>query len=103
MPICFIETSGNIKPLDLATRLYESGNWKVSLQKAEQLVGDRIYFCDKQAAPSFFGGVIQGYRVLPNDDPVAPGRIVFSFIADAEGRGFSCGADGWGNEQKTID
>jgi hypothetical protein len=103
MPICFVETAGNIKRLDRDTHLYECGNWKVSQHKAAQLVGDRIYFCDKQASPSFFGGVIQGYRVLPDDHPDAPGRIVFSFIADEEGRGFSCGVEGWGNEQKTID
>lgn len=101
--ICFIEKAGNFQRLDRETHLYESGNWNVGQQKAAELVGARIYFLEKQAGESFFGGVIQSFRALPENDPIAPGRIVFSFIADEAGRGFKPGADGWGNEQKTID
>jgi hypothetical protein len=81
---------------------WESGNWDVSVDKAESLDGKRIYFHLKQAELSYFGGTIIGYRVLPHDHPETPGRIVFKFIPDAEGRGYNAGSSGWRNEQKTI-
>ena len=82
--------------------LWESGDWDVAEEKAASLVGSRIYFHEKQAEESYFGGTITGYRVLPPDHPATPGRIVFSFTADAAGRGFSAGTAGWRYEQKTI-
>lgn len=100
--ICFIERMRKQKPLVTGNGQWESGNWDVSVAKAQALLGGRIYFHEKQAEPSYFGGVINSYEVLPDDHPETPGRIVFRFTPDQQGRGFLAGSSGWRNEQKTI-
>ncbi len=100
--ICFIEKMRKQRPIERGSATWESGNWDVTEAKAASLVGQRIYFHEKQAEESYFGGVVTGYRVLPDDHPETPGRIVFSFTPDDTGKGFVAGRAGWGNEQKTI-
>ncbi|MEO8005430.1 MAG: hypothetical protein ABI771_11030 [Betaproteobacteria bacterium] len=100
--ICLIERLRKQLPLVRGGNEWESGNWDIAEKKAEALVGSRIYFHQKQAEPSYFGGTITAYRVLPVDHPQTPGRIVFTFVRDAQGRGFTAGSTGWRNEQKTI-
>jgi len=100
--ICFIEKMRKQRPVVRGGPEWQSGNWDVSQQKAESLVGKRIYFHEKQAQESYFGGVISGFWVLPPDHPENPGRIVFTFIRDDEGKGFVAGKTGWRNDQKTI-
>jgi ribosomal protein L35AE/L33A len=99
--ICFIEKKRKQRRMQPNGALWESGDWDVSEKRAPTLVGKRIYFHEKQAEASYFGGTITGYRVLPHDHET-PGRIVFSFTADAEGRGFNAGPSGWRNDQKAI-
>lgn len=100
--ICFMEKMRKQHPIVRGSNDWESGNWDVSQEKAQLLIGKRIYFHEKQADPSYFGGVISGFRVLPADHPETPGRIVFAFTRDNEGKGFRAGSAGWRNEQKTI-
>ncbi len=100
--ICFIEKLRKQRPLQHGGAEWESGNWDVAPEKAETLIGKRIYFHEKQAERSYFGGVITGYRVLPPDHPENPGRVVFTFNRDSDGQGFLAGPSGWRNEQKTI-
>ena len=99
--IHFIERNRDFKRLDRSSHSYESGDWVVSHVKAQSLVGCRIFFHEAHASPSYFGGVITGFRVLPPSDPLA-GRVVFIFTADQNGKGVSAGASDWRNEQKTI-
>jgi hypothetical protein len=66
------------------------------------LIGKRIYFHERQADPSYFGGVISAFRVLPDDHARHPRRVVFKFVPDGDGKGFVAGPSGWRNEQKTI-
>ena len=98
--IHFIEKLKNQKLLDRTSHSYESGNWDVAYSKAQSLVGSRIYFHEAQASPSYFGGVITGFRILPQPD-LSAGRVVFLFTADQQGRGVLAGMAGWRNEQKT--
>ncbi len=100
--ICFIEKMRKQRPVTKGSNDWESGNWDVSQEKAAALIGKRIYFHEKQAEPSYFGGVIISVHVLPHSHPKAPGRIVFTFIRDEQGKNFLAGPDGWRNEQKTI-
>jgi hypothetical protein len=100
--ICFIEKMRKQRPLQPGSSSWESGNWDVSQEKAQSLVGRRIYFHEKQAEASYFGGTITAFAALPQDHPETPGRIVFTFCPDAKGRGFHAGPSGWRNEQKTI-
>lgn len=100
--ICFIEKMRKQRPLVLGGAEYVSGNWDVAEAKAASLVGARIYFHETQAGPSYYGGEITAYRVLPPDHRQAPGRIVFTFIPDPACQGFRAGSIGWRNEQKTL-
>lgn len=100
--ICFIEKLRKQRPVVRGGTEWESGNWDVAEEKAKSLVGKRIYFHEKQADLSYFGGVITGFRVLPQDHEENPGRVVFTFNRDDAGQGFSAGSAGWRNEQKTI-
>ena len=100
--ICFIERMRKQRPVVRGTDAWESGDWDVDEPKAAALVGKRIYFHDKQADPSYFGGTITGYHVLPPDRPDTPGRIVFQFTREEAAKGFVAGKGGWRFEQKTI-
>lgn len=100
--ICFVEKLRKHRRLQPGGAEWESGNWDVSTNKAELLLGKRIYFHERQADRSYFGGVITGYRILPPDDPDNPGRIVFRFTRDEAGTGFLAGSEGWSYEQKTL-
>lgn len=100
--ICFIEKMRKQKRIKDGSNEWESGNWRVALKKAKSLIGKRIYFHKKQIEPSYSGGIIKAFQVLPKDHPETPGRIVFTFIQDDEGIGYLAGAEGWGVEQKTI-
>jgi hypothetical protein len=99
--IHFIERAKNYKLLDRVSHSYESGNWDVAHSKAQSLIGCQIYFHDAQASPSYFGGLITGFRVLPPSDSQA-GRVVFIFTANNNCKGVRAGTNGWRNEQKTI-
>ena len=100
--ICFIEKMREQKRIKDGSDEWESGNWAIKPEKAEALVGKRIYFHEKQIEPSYSGGIIQRFTPLPEDHPIHPGRIVFIYIPDSEGIGYLAGDKGWGNEQKTI-
>jgi hypothetical protein len=100
--ICLIEKKRNFLRISLDVYRFESGDWVVSIEKAESLIGARIYFFDKQADESYYGGVIESYHLSPLNPEKKQDRVVFTFLADEEGRGFKAGADGWKNDQKTI-
>ncbi|MFD0892186.1 hypothetical protein KBB96_12210 [Luteolibacter ambystomatis] len=90
-----------MKPLQLGSSEYESGWWVVSEGTARKLVGGGIYFHKAQASPSYFGGIIDDFCIETQGE--RSGRIIFKFRADpANFRGFSAGADGWGNEKKIV-
>ena len=42
--------------------IWESGYWKVSESQAKAYLRKRLYLHKKQAAPSYFGGEVVGYR-----------------------------------------
>ena len=100
--ICFIEKMREQKRIKDGSDEWESGNWAIKPEKAEALVGKRIYFHEKQIEPSYSGGTIKGFTVLPQDHAKYPGRIVFTYVPDGEGIGYLAGAEGWRNERKTI-
>ena len=78
MNIHLIEKSRHMRPLHPKSLTYESGDWTVSPEKARRLHGGMIYFHEKQAESSYFGGRIIDYRVLPDGSPNA-GKVVFIF------------------------
>lgn len=77
---------------------YESGNWTVSVETAERLVGGDLYLHPRQDAPSDYGGRIVGYRVHEEGSALA-GRVVFRFVFSQAYRGV-ISRDGWGKGEK---
>lgn len=66
--------------------VFDSGFWDLSEADAERLVGGMLYLHETKASPSYFGGVVRGFRVAGSDE-LAPGRIVFSVESTREGKG----------------
>ena len=79
---------------------YESGYWALTEQEAGNLVGAHIYFHEKQIAPSFYGGLITGFRTQQGE-PYG-GRIIFRFEPKPECRDVRAGVDGWQYEKKIV-
>lgn len=67
---------GPLGPTDSGSR-WQSGYWKIGKNVLEECIGANIYFHDKQADPSYQGGVISSYRIV--DKGEYEGRVVFEF------------------------
>ena len=102
MDIHLIEKKRHMRPIQPKSLTYESGDWTVSPEKARRLHGGMIYFHEKQAEPSYFGGRIIDHRVLPDGSPNA-GKVVFIFDRLDEAIGVRTAHEGWGMAQKTIE
>ncbi|MDP4026838.1 hypothetical protein Q8W71_30020 [Methylobacterium sp. NEAU 140] len=74
--------------------VYESGNWAVSDERADEAVGGRIYLHEKQRERSWHGGTILSWR------PFDASRKVFTYRAEGQIRVLCPG--GWGQEQATV-
>lgn len=100
MKLHLIEKFGKMKPVELGSSKFESGDWTMSEERAKKHVGGKIYFYETQDGESYFGGTITGCRIIP---PGAPNelKVVFEFIRDSTAKGHRTGKEGWGNEQKS--
>src|SRR5450759_2732399 len=98
--IHLIERHENVHPTDKAKGEWESGDWVVSEETAQRLVGGLIYLHRAQDEPSHFGGEILSFHVL-SSGPEA-GRIVFRFRAAISCKGVKAGREGLGNEKKIV-
>jgi len=98
MPIHLIERQGFIRKVEGADGEWESGYWSLTPSRANQLIGDHIYFHEGQKEPSFYGGIILSCRVQPDGEYA--GRIIFRFRYDPEHRGVRTHGPGWGNEMR---
>ncbi len=100
MPIHLIQIDPGLLPwpVDIGQDIYESGYWDLSLAKANHLVGQDIYFHERQDAPSFFGGIIQSFKISNN----APwrGRVIFTFKALQDHKNIKTNRAGWSMEMK---
>jgi len=84
----------------LPDKEWESGWWNIDEDKAKELIGDEIYFHKSQQEPSFFGGVITGYRI--EQDVPNLGCIVFRLQYDAKCRNVKTDKHGWSKKMKII-
>jgi len=98
--IHLIEKENLISRVSGSQTEYESGYWALSEQEARELVGAHIYFHERQIEPSFYGGLITGFRVQ-RSEPYT-GRIVFRFEPKSECRGVRAGRNGWQYEKKIV-
>jgi hypothetical protein len=78
----------------LGSDTYESGNWVVSDERANEAVGGRLYLHETKKGRSWHGGTIQSWRAF--DDT----RKVFTYKAEGEVRVLYL--SGWGQEQATV-
>jgi hypothetical protein len=104
--IHFVERPRNFTRLDAATHLYESAAWAdVGEERLQHLVDTRgrAYFHDAQKEPSYWGGVITGFRELPQEEGRRR-RCAITFIADEQGRGVYPPSDGpgWRNDWRYV-
>jgi hypothetical protein len=65
------------------------------------LIHGNIYLHSGQKEPSFEGGVITGFRVVPREQE-GKFRVVFRFKRQESHKGITTSEDGWGNEQKRV-
>lgn len=98
--IHLIENADVLTCVDRANHEWESGDWYVSREAAEQLVGGDLYLHKAQDAPSTFGGRIIAYRIHEAGSPLA-GKVVFRFVFAPPYRGV-ISRGGWGMEKKYI-
>jgi hypothetical protein len=97
--IHLIEKNEKYKIVDKDSDEWESGVWAVSIEKASNLIHGNIYLHRGQKEPSFFGGVINGFRITgtaPNE------KITFRFRRMLSHEGVTTEKEGWGNEQKRV-
>jgi hypothetical protein len=90
----------NLVRLDREHHEWESGNWYLKLDKAEQLVGGMLYLHEAQDVRSRFGGKILSVREIA--DGADKGRVVFRFQAQPAGVDIRAGRDNWSQEMKIV-
>jgi hypothetical protein len=71
---------------------YESGYWTLYESEAQRLVNGMLYLHQKKAEPSYFGGVISGYRISTDVEPY-PGKIVFSVTSQEDAKNIAWEGD----------
>jgi hypothetical protein len=79
---------------------WESGYWAIAEALARELIGGHIYFHEKQQEPSYYGGIINGFRI--NQVEPYSGRIIFRFEPKPDCRGVRAGREGWQQEKKIV-
>lgn len=89
-----------IKPVKPGSDLFQSGYWVISEAKAEALKGGKVFFHEKKAEPSFFGGEITEFKKVTEGE--YKGRIVFIFKPDRACKGIKTQRDGWSQEMKLL-
>lgn len=90
--IHFIETKNEIRQVPDTRDEWFSGNWHVSVQVAEKLIGGDFYVHWKQAAPSHHGGTILGFHLV---EVTGVSRVVFRYRFTPRHRGVYR-RSGWG-------
>jgi hypothetical protein len=99
MNIHLIEKMNNF--IKLQDNTWEIGWWQLEESKAQKLVGGEVYFHKKQQEPSFYGGIIIGYRIEP--DGQYQGKTVFTFNHKQSCRNVKTDKYGWSKKLKIID
>ncbi len=76
--IHFIETMDKYQRI--SGHEFESGEWSnIADDKADELVGGKIYLHTSKTAASYIGGRILSYRSIPSDFPDKPDLRIFRF------------------------
>ncbi len=66
--------------------VYETGDWDVSPEEAARIVGGMLFLHETKDKRSYFGGRIEGFRVVETEEAHAR-RVVFRLTSLKEGKG----------------
>jgi len=80
--------------------MWESGWWTLNKDQAELLIGSEIFFHKTRTEPSFYGGIIRGFRVEPEGEK--EGQIVFEFQYNKICRDIRTDRNGWARKMKIV-
>lgn len=89
--------SSPLQPRDLGDGVTESGFWRISLNRAQAVVGHPIHFHRRKAAPSHLSGIVTDFRRQAYTTPkgeTSP-RTVFVFKPDRDLEGTITSTAGW--------
>jgi hypothetical protein len=98
--IHLLERVDNVRKTDRSKNEWESGNWLVTEEVAQRLVGSTLYLHRSKLQPSHFGGEITGYRLV--ESGAEAGHVVFQVRARADCKGVKTDNKGWTNNQKIF-
>jgi hypothetical protein len=79
----------------LGNQVFETWEWSVSDEVAQEAVGGRLYLHEHQKRPAWHGGTITGWR--PSG---TPGRKIFTYTVDEPFRIICPG--NWGQEKAIV-
>lgn len=99
MNIHLVENTNNFTKLD--DNDWESGWWNLDEDVVKKLVGGEIYFHKSRNAPSYYGGIITGYRI--EQEGQHEGMIVFMLKHSVACRNVKTGTRGWSGKIKMTD
>lgn len=76
--ICKREDGVNLKGLkfDKERKTFRSGDWDISVEDAQSLVGGWLYLHPDKASPSEFGGTVLGFETVVNTTKARSERII---------------------------
>jgi hypothetical protein len=98
--IHLIERTDNVRKTDKTKNEWESGNWVVSEEVAQKLIGGSLYLHRGKQHPSHFGGKILSYRVEQSGP--AAGLVVFTVKATMDCKDVKTDRKGWSKDQKIF-
>ncbi len=100
MKIHLIERVNEFQRISREDHIWESGNWVLSQEVSESLVGGDIYFHKEQTKQSYFGGKVLGCRIVSEGSD--SGRFIIKFQASMEHKNVKTAKEGWGMEKKIV-
>ena len=68
----------NLKETVQKSGIWDSGNWVVTADEAQRLVGGTLYLHETKGKRSYFGGRITGFRPIVTNDKIKE-RTIFTF------------------------
>ncbi len=71
---------------DKETNLFRSGQWDISKQQADELIGGWVYLHPNKASRSEFGGIVHSVESVTDETLSHAQRIVFVLEQRPEGR-----------------
>ena len=98
--IHIVERTDTVRKIDKDKNEWETGNWPVSEDAAQKLVGGSLFLHRSKQQPSHFGGQILSYRVEQSGP--AAGLVVFKLLASMDCKGVKTERKGWIKDQKIF-